>query len=210
MSKRSRNADSTGREPRKRRAAHVTHQSNFVFKNAPTVGGLLLTLPPELRNAIYEYVLPQGINIEVERGMNAPPLLQVCREVRNETVPMWYLGNTFHHTVKQCNGDLFERWVMYCNKHLDRKISRSINDLVSLKGKPNWSTLLKWCKVVCEEHDARSIERKSGQSRLSTVVTAALDIAYTCEASSVPWLACKKMLDHMRYALGRYDVRWTE
>ncbi|KAK3635234.1 hypothetical protein LTR56_014843 [Elasticomyces elasticus] len=206
MSKRSRDSDRTGRGSKKSKTTHTTS----VFRHAPTAGGLLFTLPAELRNTIYALVLPQDTIIEVDHHTRAPPLLEVCREVRSETVPMWYLSNTFHHTIKHCNGELFERWVMFCNKHLGRKISRSINDLISLKGKPNWSALLKWCKVVCEEHNARCIERKAGQSRLSTVVTAALDIARTCEASSVPWLACEKMLDHMRYALGRYDVRWTE
>ncbi|KAK5715899.1 hypothetical protein LTR15_009724 [Elasticomyces elasticus] len=118
MSKRSREAEGTGRASKRSKAAHTTYRSEFVFKHPPNVGGLLLTLPAELRNAIYELVLPQDIIIEVDQNMRAPPLLQVCREVRIETVPMWYLGNTFQHTIKHCNGELFEKWVMYCNKHL--------------------------------------------------------------------------------------------
>ncbi|KAK4900542.1 hypothetical protein LTR27_002258 [Elasticomyces elasticus] len=208
MSNRSRETGGAGRASKRSKAGHTTYRSEFVFKHQPTVGGLLLTLPAELRNAIYELVLPQDTVIEVDHNTKAPPLLQVCREVRSETVAMWYLGNTFRHIMKHCNGELFERWVMHCENHLDPQISELINHRTSLKGKPNWSALMKWCKVVCEDPTAHTLHRTAGQSRLATVVTAALDTARNCQMLGVPWLGCEGMLDAMRYALGRYDTRW--
>lgn len=78
---------------------------------------LLLSLPPELRNRIYELVLideefiPLRQDSEdtkavtragqrvrkplVETTIEEPPLLQSCRQIRNEAIQIYYARNTF-------------------------------------------------------------------------------------------------------------------
>ncbi|KAK3116245.1 hypothetical protein LTR53_003616 [Teratosphaeriaceae sp. CCFEE 6253] len=74
---------------------------------------LLLRLPPELRNHIYEYVLivetPISRNLpprswwgteahilrQFATAVRQPPLTRTCRVIRSETIPIFYGANTF-------------------------------------------------------------------------------------------------------------------
>jgi hypothetical protein len=72
---------------------------------------LLLNLPPELRNRIYELVLVRHDLIEVDSNhaiydtednveedkstIKEPPLLRTCQMIRNEATPLYYSSNTF-------------------------------------------------------------------------------------------------------------------
>ncbi|KAK0363928.1 hypothetical protein LTR91_014067 [Friedmanniomyces endolithicus] len=74
----------------------------------------LLTLPPELRNRIWELcigdttsirkglqsedsvILAKGHRLlDVQRTVQQPPLTRVCRQMRSEALPMFYSGRTF-------------------------------------------------------------------------------------------------------------------
>lgn len=67
----------------------------------------LLSLPAELRNRIYAYALVQGpyIYIEVDdptqryygcgQGGEQPGLTRTCRQIRNESLHLFYELNTF-------------------------------------------------------------------------------------------------------------------
>ncbi|CAK4031010.1 Hypothetical predicted protein [Lecanosticta acicola] len=81
-----------------------------------------LRLPAELRNSIYELVLPQNRTLRVNRHTKTnnvgrivadwhrsfldrqslqPALLYVCRQTRRETTPMFYLHNSFDVNVAE-------------------------------------------------------------------------------------------------------------
>ncbi|KAF2769907.1 hypothetical protein EJ03DRAFT_86415 [Teratosphaeria nubilosa] len=60
----------------------------------------LLGLPPELRNAIFAYVLPEENEFQEFRFMYSihspvPTILQVCRQIRSETLIVYYTNATF-------------------------------------------------------------------------------------------------------------------
>ncbi|KAK5117196.1 hypothetical protein LTR85_008964 [Meristemomyces frigidus] len=69
----------------------------------------LLDLPPEIRNCIYEYavVMPEGEAIEIRTQYYAPhhgqgqqPVItRVCRQLRRETLPMYYSMNRLTTSV---------------------------------------------------------------------------------------------------------------
>jgi hypothetical protein len=70
---------------------------------------LLLKLPPELRNRIYELVLPRKppaepvfYYIEVNLQWKEPPLIRTSKQILHEALPMFYAINEF--TVFAGNG----------------------------------------------------------------------------------------------------------
>ena len=85
----------------------------------------LLGLPPELRNSIWRYALtePDGIwlpyvdrswkyGARCFRSIKEPGLLAVSRQVRNETLEMFYYENTF----KSRDGNDVEPWLKSIGK----------------------------------------------------------------------------------------------
>lgn len=70
-------------------------------------------LSPELRNPIYEMVLIESASIDICRMQQQPGLTRTCRELRVESVSMYYFRNSFLYTTKSQDGD----------KGLDRLIS---------------------------------------------------------------------------------------
>jgi hypothetical protein len=60
-----------------------------------------LSLPPELRNEIYRLALTKPGRIWFLCGTHhfdkhaVPPLLQVCRQIRDEALPIYFGGNSF-------------------------------------------------------------------------------------------------------------------
>ncbi|KAK4948857.1 hypothetical protein LTR10_012230 [Elasticomyces elasticus] len=208
MAKRGREAGSTSRKSKKGKTSHNTN--DLVFKHAPTLGGLLFTIPAELRNDIYVYVLLDNGTVHVERDLKVPGLLQACSQIRKETLAMWYLCNKFRHRIKHCDGELFGRWMIHCITEISPQVDGRVKNSPTLKGKPDWSALMKWCSIVCKNSATSEFEIVAGYSRLKTVVTAALVTAKKCSEASVPWEVCETMLEHMRYAVGRYDARWLK
>ncbi|KAK3724003.1 hypothetical protein LTR37_001487 [Vermiconidia calcicola] len=57
----------------------------------------LTALPAELRNWIYQLVLPSGefIALYEDDDSKEPALSRTCSQIRNETLPMWYAINAF-------------------------------------------------------------------------------------------------------------------
>jgi hypothetical protein len=63
---------------------------------------LFMKLPPELRNRVYELVLPPSIEdfrlpytVRVKLNWNEPPMAQTSKEVRAEIIPMFYAKHEF-------------------------------------------------------------------------------------------------------------------
>ena len=96
------------------------HQSKEYLQKK-TTPDLFFTLPAEIRNRIYKYVLASGnhVDLDTERQSNegGPPLpclLRASRRIEEEALPMYYANQEFivtidgreeHHIVK------FARWL---------------------------------------------------------------------------------------------------
>jgi hypothetical protein len=90
---------------------------------------LLLNLPPELRNRIYELVLVSHDLIEVDSNhanyevednleedkstIKEPPLLRTCQIIRNEATPLYYSSNAFscHYNCSSNAFPILIRWI---------------------------------------------------------------------------------------------------
>lgn len=61
----------------------------------------LLTLPPELRNIIYEESLVYGTQLSLRPKDRAwsSPLLEVCTKIRAESSKLFYARNTFYYSA---------------------------------------------------------------------------------------------------------------
>ncbi|KAK5739639.1 hypothetical protein LTR17_005123 [Elasticomyces elasticus] len=73
MAKRKRGKNSSGASSRKKAKA-----------TAPPVVSRLMSLPPELRNSIYEYVLLEPDDIDVDANLLPPALIQVSPQIKAE------------------------------------------------------------------------------------------------------------------------------
>lgn len=101
-----------GRSHRSSNAAAEKERASRELSNGRVI---FLTLPGEIRNYIYDLVVPQDRSI----GVSAPrdlfeicPLLGVCRQIQAETMPIFFGNNTFmillrslakrsHHHLRQ-------------------------------------------------------------------------------------------------------------
>lgn len=73
------------------------HSSTQTIVQGPT----LLSIPPELRNEVYTYVLVANSDIEIPTSgrLSSPSLLQVCQQITSEASAIYYGQNSFSATV---------------------------------------------------------------------------------------------------------------
>jgi len=76
----------------------------------------LLRLPAELRNAVWEYVLVEDGEIRITPDLKQPPLLLACRQVRGETLKLWYLGYYFDVNIYNLDAGLINAWAAHTEK----------------------------------------------------------------------------------------------
>ncbi|KAK5006688.1 hypothetical protein LTR39_005595, partial [Cryomyces antarcticus] len=73
-----------------------------------------LKLPGELRNQIYRFALVHHRVISVIskwEELAQPPLTRVCRQIRNESLPVFYGGNRFRLYRDRCPEYVFICWL---------------------------------------------------------------------------------------------------
>lgn len=75
--------------------------AEMVVQNTP----LLRQLSPELRNVIYELVLIDSAPIDICTTRQQPGLVRACREIRAESLSIYYFGNTFRLRTRSEDGD---------------------------------------------------------------------------------------------------------
>ncbi|KAK5723743.1 hypothetical protein LTR15_005443 [Elasticomyces elasticus] len=102
MAKRKRAKDSSGGSSRKKAKATA----------APVVSKLM-SLAPELRNAIWGYTLLQSDDIDVDANLKIPPLICVSRQLRSEASGIWFTQNQFNHRISNCNADVALAWTWH-------------------------------------------------------------------------------------------------
>lgn len=69
---------------------------------------LLLDLPAELRNHIYELVLIQDGTINITTPL--PSLLSTCRQFRIEGRDLYFRRNKFEHAIKNFDNTKLQEW----------------------------------------------------------------------------------------------------
>ncbi|KAK5739145.1 hypothetical protein LTR17_005446 [Elasticomyces elasticus] len=172
-----------------------------------TVNSTLFKLPAELRVVIYEYVLVEDQSITVDTGLRLPSLHSTSRQVREETVPIWYRGNLFNHPITDCDTDLMTKW----NKHCHALCLPEIKQEISVSGRPNWSNLVMWCKILCDHSDGGMMLPAHNEfSKLEQVISTTTIIAERFSYEDRPWAECELVLNDMRPLLGLVDDEWLD
>ncbi|KAK5690541.1 hypothetical protein LTR97_012094 [Elasticomyces elasticus] len=193
---------------------------------ARRLGPLLFWLPAELNNDIYEMVLLQRNpvhSLQVNRDLRVPALLQVSQQVRHETLKIWFEGNGFHYTVRDCNAGVMVAWERHCRSLGLYEIKAEL----MIVGKPNWANLRKWCKAICLEGvrgacpegcltacGEECLATRQGSSgdyqteARHTVIISATDIACQFFGKPSSWKNCRAVLKHLRAAVCTYDGDW--
>ncbi|KAK3617716.1 hypothetical protein LTR56_025093 [Elasticomyces elasticus] len=114
----------------------------------------LLDLPPELRNAIYEYVLvlEQPIIITKTSKWTQLGLLRVCKQIRHEAASLYYNANKFRIDCSDLDFTLylgFENHTRQWDEELDNAVLFNLGG-----GQANWSSLMVLLKAVHEGQTA--------------------------------------------------------
>ncbi|KAK4949123.1 hypothetical protein LTR10_012496 [Elasticomyces elasticus] len=195
---------------RTRRQAAADLPPKYINGPTATVCGLF-RLPTELRNAIYEYVLPQGKKIifSKDKPLKVPALLQVCSKIRNETRDMFYVGNKLVIVTKKCAPGLCISWKRHCRALglRDDKIG------IVIMGKPDWTNLMAWCKAMIED-DAISpmfvnVNTTSlHEQQAAAVMSAAFNIAERTRDKGETWADCMPALADLRAVVCGYNPIW--
>ncbi|KAK3617304.1 hypothetical protein LTR56_025372 [Elasticomyces elasticus] len=193
MAKRKRAKNSSGGSSRKKAKA-----------TAPPVVSRLMSLPPELRNSIYEYVLLEPDDIDVDTNLLPPALIQVSPQIKAEASGIWYAQNQFHNDIIDCNIEVAMKW----RWHILRLGMPTSNGTSAILPSPNWTNLLRWCQYVCASGQAIRLNLEDDLNPEEAVVEAAHAIAYEHCYDNRTWEECKLVLEPLRRIAGIVDNRW--
>lgn len=116
----------------------MTHNTDQPFR--------LLDLPPELREIIYKHMAERSINVEYMlidwTRYSQPPILKVCRQLREEVSPFFYEAEEWGFFVRAMDLDSFPHsghWLF--NKAKPEQLALCPGGLLKWESVKRW---LKW------------------------------------------------------------------
>ncbi|KAK3710463.1 hypothetical protein LTR37_010306 [Vermiconidia calcicola] len=170
----------------------------------------LLTLPPEIRNSIYEYALHEAGKLVVTIGLQQPPLLTACRQTRQETLTLWYTRTTFEVVVVDCNNSLLKTFGYHLGYIWNRYFGPRdpFHLVVACIGSKNWGNLIDWCYDVFDRCCA-SFVVFSVWDQMLVIVSAAHSIVRNARGYS-SWEDVKAQLEVVRVLAGKLDEEWSK
>lgn len=178
-------------------------------------------LPPELRNQIYHHILIKAEPIDVTADFKQPALINTCRQIRSETIEMWYRGNRFRTDVVDCDGSLWRGFIRHVQKitypaiagHIaatDTAVRFSMQTQVSL-----WTNLKEHCyaawldgKIEMPLRDEDGPPVRNWVSRMLAVMACAQELAMNAGKYGIPWKVCEQQLRSLREVAGDTEARW--
>ena len=161
-----------------------------------------LSMPPEIRNAIYRCILVEGdIEMDPQPSIRKPPpLLQTNSQVRKEAIDIYYLENNMLWSIKDFNIGWTMRWAKVYNREI---IGQSVvtGDLV-------WANLVAWLKAFAKG-EAHGLDPEIDLSqRRYTVVGQMFELVRQGLENGLKWNRIKASVECMRVALSVYDDVW--
>ena len=195
---------STIHPDKRTRADGHTATSTTIMDSTPGTQSLLLTrLPGELRNKIYRLVLVSPKEIELEGdGCKQPALLSVSRQVRRESITIYYNENVFRSVVQDLAGAPGEKLFAVMRSYRGER--RNNFQKVIMKSR-NWGNLLAWMKVRHELQACK--ETSTGTTRHGKVVLAASGIVWAMQAQ--PWTQVQEVLEAFHRAIVAENAEWA-
>ncbi|KAK3655902.1 hypothetical protein LTR22_010060 [Elasticomyces elasticus] len=167
---------------------------------------LLLDLPPELRNAIYEYVLvlEQPITITKTSKWTQPGLLRVCKQIRHETASIYYNTNKFRIDCADMDFTLylgFENHINPWYKNFDNVVLFDMG-----YGQAKWSSLLVLLEAVHEGQTGGLVYRDN-VGGLSAAAVGASRMVF--DLRRAPWADVETALEFYKKAVVDSGANWT-
>lgn len=180
-------------------------QKSAVMVTVPSGGSLasrLLSLPPEIRNMIYRFVLVEG-NIHMRPGNipEQPGLLQVNTQIRRETLRTYYQENHFNWHIWAFDA---RECISWCQSSSDRRYS-SIRSW-TLEGPRNWSNLLNWIEAS-HGSKVRWVDQAAVTSR-GRVAARFFKLSGDMAKQNLPWAKIKENLNVTHEMLCIVSHRW--
>ncbi|KAK5737775.1 hypothetical protein LTR17_006423 [Elasticomyces elasticus] len=158
----------------------------------------LLELSAELRNIIYEFVLLQKDDIVVTPTLRSPALLQVSRQIRTETLAMWYESNSFEIAVNDCKTDLSRAWD---RTHHALGVKSPLS--WTLRGSPTGAILPDGAGPY-----ARTIALTYKRAPRILGSRIAASCTKMSESKESSWANCEDLLSNLRHVVAKLDSRW--
>lgn len=126
-------------------------------------GSRLLSLPPEIRNSIYELVLYHDAPIHVDSDLKLLPLLATCSGFHIEASSIWYRDNHFRAVGINCDATALHKWTQNCCTVGQRDY---FDVSIELRDRINWDRLVDWCYAVWKDDKARMLVDEPGKSSI--------------------------------------------
>ena len=195
-------------QPPPRRSQRLANPKAPALRPEPT----LLTLPPELRLLIFEYVVTIG-SIKIRATTKPPSLLGVNRQIRAESHQLWYTRNNFWFPIHDCNAVLVHR---FHQRTAFVRFRAKANKLrFGQLGTPSWANLMAWCYNVhqCTTFSIELLgldEGVAGNSPVSVIIAAAHEMSRVSQSRGEGWAVCEETLKGLRKAAVVADHRWLE
>ncbi|KAK5715345.1 hypothetical protein LTR17_016779 [Elasticomyces elasticus] len=190
----------------------VTQKMKKPAKKSPRI----FTLPPELRNRIWELaVTVTATYSEQQPYPRTPGLVRTCRQARREALGIWIIESTFQTVIQ----DFDLAWMHETYYPSTFEVGRSAWELgvlpnkvverqtISHFGAPNWKNLVKSLKAYHESLRALIPFDEGGSTAESKVVVAAYGMVESMRAKE--WNEVERRLEQWHGALAAMDASWT-
>lgn len=175
---------------------------------------ILERLPGELRNRIYRYVLLRNGPFTVTAtGIQEPPLLSVCKQIRQEGILIFYGENEIHVPFMDYDSSLFVKWTEKSRALAEKyNVPRRFARVRGVGNKsPHWENLSTWLKRYHEDVVGRGIlppSKATPDSSLDQLVIGGM-FSLVVLMEGKPWEKVKDALEEQRLILIKIDKRWA-
>jgi hypothetical protein len=197
-------------EPQEKSACAIETTSLATPTSTPNDHSPLLELPAELRNLIYEYAVTEPRRVCVDDGVPEPPLALFCKQIRHESLPLFYTNNDFCVHNYDYNSAVYKKATQK-SRDLYRQLAVELDPKNCVMRQPHWSNLKGWL----EGYYNRSIDRKylapseavGKTPRLEAMVIGAM-FKFVHDMGSLPWERLQDQLEEQQLILAKIDERW--
>lgn len=166
----------------------------------------LLSLPPELRNAVWSYALEEGL-VPVTPILRLSALFATCRQTRAETEKLWFSLNIFNLEINDFDASLLLKWTEV--KYDITGTRTRHHPRLQLEESTNFDNLLQWCRWAYDGLvGAPCPHLYADEEPPTAILAAAMRIVKTCRGMS--WAVCGANLQSLRAVCGAFDSAWAE
>ena len=169
----------------------------------------LLLLSGELRNRIYRAAIVRNTRIVVgPRFPHELPLLSTCRQIRKETLRIFYTENQFELEIIAFQGAITVWWKRLLSIHAPGAYVTG----VQLYGPPSWPNLLVWLKDFHQNRamapfpEKLPMEDRHLPDETGLALWSAFKVAEGC--ADLPWADVERLLEVQHIMLARLHPGW--